>query len=217
MRSLSVLPLLLLTVHWEALAQRSGSGSLVVMFDVSASMGLGDRETEPFLGAVRDGLLTRLTPQDRVAIGVFASEIRLASSSGAATRQLDELRQIVSKDADWRYGPSRLWDAVEAGVAMLETEPRPRVVVVVSDGEASGNESGSAHVAEKLRIRDVSLWVVSFRPGLGDSRLRAFAIGMQGRVFAGYMSRQPDPQRTGLAAALAEVLDAFRRAGRSRS
>lgn len=207
--------IVLATVDWTGVAQQPRRGSLIVMFDVSASMRLGERETEPFLAAVRDGLLARLTPADRVLTGAFASEIRLVSSDQEPTNQnqLDGLRQAVTGEPGWRYGPSRLWDAVTAAVARVANAPLPRVVVVVTDGEASGNESSSADVAEKLRNHNVSLWAVSVRAGLGDSRLRAFTLANRGRIFTGYVSRQPDPQRRALATALAEVLDAFRKDG----
>jgi hypothetical protein len=190
-----------------------GDWSLVVMFDVSASMRLGSDESEALLRAVGDGLVARLTPQDRVRIGAFASEIRLPLPDTERQDAVGVLEQSLTGDAEWRYGPSRLWDAVDAASTAIATDSGRRVVVVVSDGAASGNELSRAQVAANLRARGVNLWMIRVGRTFGDDRLRAFVTAFGGRVFNGYPGR-PDPDRTALAGALTEILEVLTAAAR---
>lgn len=184
--------------------------TLVVLVDVSISMHLEPREATAVLAAVHDGLVARLAPQDRARIGAFASEIRLPSPDRARDDPMSILRDSLTGDAEWRYGPSRLWDAVDMASAALAAEPGARFVVVVSDGQAAGNELSRAQVARNLQDRGVSLWVISVIPGIADDQLRAFASANGGRLFKGYLDHHHDLDKTALADALTAVLEALR-------
>jgi hypothetical protein len=214
----AIAALLIPTASWVAHAHRSEtSWSLVVLFDVSASMRLGPREADALLGAVHDGMFARLAPGDRVRIAAFASEIRLSSLDGSGDDAMDVLRDALTGEPEWRYGPSRLWDAVDTASAAIANDPGQRVVVVVSDGEASGNELSRAEVAANLRARAVDLWVIHVVNSWGDPSLRTFATSVGGRVFDGNPRRKPDPKRSALGGALAEVLEAIRALARERT
>lgn len=204
---------LLLSVHMtqSVAAERCGTGwSLVVLFDVSASMGLGPRESEALLAAVRVALVTRQTSEEHIRVGVFASEVRLSARCGKPEDAIRVLQEALTGDGAGTYGPSRLWDAVEEASGVVAAEPGHRVVVVVSDGRATGNAISRAQVADSLRARGVDLWVIRALPGFGDDALRAFASAIDGQIFDGHAGRRPDPGRTALTRALSEVLEALR-------
>jgi hypothetical protein len=216
--AVAIAALLIPTTSWVAQAHRSEtSWSMVVLFDVSASMRLGPREADALLGAVHDGLLARLAPGDRVRIGAFASEIRLSPLDSPGDDAMDVLRAALTGEPEWRYGPSRLWDAVDMASAAIANDPGQRVVVLVSDGEASGNELNRAEVAANLRARAVDLWVIHVVNSWGDPSLRTFATSFGGRVFDGNPGRKPDPKRSALARALAQVLETIPALARERT
>lgn len=215
MRLAAVLAALLTLIPGRAGVDTRADGewSLVLLFDVSFSMRLGPRESEALLAAVEKGLVARLRPEDRVRIGTFASEIRLPPAGNDLQDVMGVLRQSLTDDPEWRYGTSRLWDAIDAATADISTDSGYRVVVVVTDGAATGNEFTRADIAARLKERGVHLWMVHIVFSFGDERLRPFVTEMGGRVFDGNPGRKPDPSRTALSRALADVLEALRALG----
>lgn len=220
MRSVAALAVLAAVASAAAVpVQRESTWSLMVLFDVSASMRLGQREAAALEVALHQGLVARLEPSDRVRIGVFAAEVRLSPGGQDPSTLTPYFRKLLAGDAEWRYGPSRLWDAVEAASQEIQSDPGRRVVVVVSDGRASGNKIGRADVAAGLRARQVELWVIRCCPAMGPSmaedQLRAFAVANGGRVFKDNLGRRPDPDRKALIEAFSQVVLALRELGRS--
>ena len=64
---------------------------------------------------------------------------------------------------DWSVGlndASRIWDAVDLGVSALESEAGRRAIVLLTDGEASGNRLGVADVIRHARASNVAVSVI---------------------------------------------------------
>jgi hypothetical protein len=188
----------------------SGGWSLVVLVDLSVSMQLGQAESDIVLDALRNGLLNLLTAQERVRIGAFASGVRFFRTGDDPMAVLNTLQTALQDRTAWRDGPSRLWDAVDDASALIASDPGRRVVLVLSDGEASGNALGRVRVAANLRSRGASLWAIAVRPGFGDDRLREFIIKNGGQVFVSHLGRQDDSKKPALATAFSQVLVALR-------
>lgn len=55
---------------------------------------------------------------------------------------------------------SRIWDAVDLGVSALESEAGRRAIVLLTDGEASGNRLGVADVIRHARASNVAVSVI---------------------------------------------------------
>lgn len=189
--------------------RRTESWSLLVLFDVSVSMQLGPKEADALLAGAIDGLSAPLEPNQRARVGAFASQVRLPSSTSASGDVMHELRRALSGDPEWRFGPSRIWDAVDAGSLALAADPGRRVLLLVTDGRAGGNRLSREEVVANLRGRNVELWLFSV-PSRGNEQLRAFAHQNGGRVF-GASPGTPADLRTALRDVLIEVVAALTR------
>jgi hypothetical protein len=176
-----------------------------------------------FLDPIRLGLLRRLRAGDRVSIATI-SKARdpgspFTSDRRAILRDLGRALAVPSRD---RHGPSPIWDATDAAVARLESEPGRRVVVLISDGLSTGNRLGLDAVIDRAARSGVAVFVVAEASGpprsgrgwtLGDSthatwtmvsspfgssplgNLARLADGTGGVAAIDGLRSTPDPQR----------------------
>jgi hypothetical protein len=70
------------------------------------------------------------------------------------------LEEILDVPDEERYGPTPLWDAVDAAVAELEPVPGRRMVILITDGLATGNRRSLQAVIDRARAADVSVSVI---------------------------------------------------------
>jgi hypothetical protein len=61
---------------------------------------------------------------------------------------------------EW-LGPSPIWDAVDGAVAALADEPGHRAIVLITDGQASGNVHGYSDVSAQAALAGVSVSIVA--------------------------------------------------------
>lgn len=118
------------------------------------------------LDPIRLGLLRRLRAGDRVSVATI-SKAREPGSPFTSDRQVffrDVRRALAAPGAD-RYGPSPIWDATDAAVARLESEPGRRVVVLISDGLSTGNRLGLDAVVDHAARSGVAVFVVAEASG----------------------------------------------------
>src|SRR5690606_25162696 len=101
--------------------------SIVVMLDRSVSM----RPHFALLADAAHAFVETMLPGDRVRIGSFADEIRIAPAAFTGDRR--ELHRIVDERLV-RAGATPLWAAVGAGLDALAGEGGQRVLVVFTDG-----------------------------------------------------------------------------------
>jgi hypothetical protein len=154
--------------------------SLVVLIDVSASMRFADARTG--LALVAERARAQVDSHELVRIGAFASELRLASTLDEVIKVRPDA-DLLARDQQWRYGPSRLWDAVTEVAAGMARNPGRRVILVVTDGKATGNRIGPAAALSLLQEHKTELWMVSVVRGFGDDHLRSLVAREGGRVF----------------------------------
>ena len=149
--------------------------TVALLLDMSGSMGrhfVRVREsTRHFVDA--------LHPEDRARIGSFGVEVAL---SPWLTGDKRILHRIVREEL-WPGGGTPLWNAAFGAMKSLENESGRRVIVVLTDGVATGNlpglEGSNDKVTEKAE----------------DEGFMIYAIGMQGSTLDEAITRLAD--RTG--------------------
>jgi len=111
--------------------------------------------------AIDAGLIANLLPIDRLGFGVFGRQIKLGPAFSADPMVLATLEHDVLKmDEHDRYGPSPIWDAVDAGVDSLAPRTGTRAVILMTDGRATGNRKSLSAVIEHAMRADVSISIV---------------------------------------------------------
>jgi Ca-activated chloride channel family protein len=127
---------------------------LVVLIDVSRSMDARDVPPSRLERAVRvaEEVLSGLGPGDRAALAAFAGRGVLLTPLTPDTRALQEM--LAGFDAElMQKRSSELGAGIRAALtAFPEGSARPRVVLLLSDGEApSGQDAGDTGMREALR------------------------------------------------------------------
>ena len=74
-------------------------------------------------------------------------------------RERDEEKALARRIGE-RQGNSRLWDALVSGVSRLANEPGPRLLVMVSDGMATGNTATVDDVVRAANEAHVAISIV---------------------------------------------------------
>jgi len=112
-------------------------------------------------------LIRRMTPQDRLALGVFNRSVRMRT--GLTNDQNELLGQVQASDP--LMSGTAMWDAVHAGLATVGDEGGRRVVLVLSDGDDNSSEVDPSRVAQQTLEEGVLIYGIGVR-GL-DRRLSA--------------------------------------------
>jgi Ca-activated chloride channel family protein len=142
----------------------------VVALDFSASM-TGNLE---LLKAATEQFLLRMLPQDKAQVGAFSDRIQF---SGTFTSDRDSL---ISDLSDLQYGnPTRLYDALDASIDLLDKIEGRKVVVVFTDGDDTSSRVGFGHVLDRARQKDVMV----------------YAIGLESEFFNGARLQRTRPDR----------------------
>lgn len=127
--------------------------TVVVMLDTSASMTLN----LDLLMAGAEQFLIRMLPEDRGKVGAFNAKIQILPETGF-TGDRDELIDVLD---DLQFGnPTRLYDAVAAGIEELKDIEGRRVVLVFTDGENTLGDTGWRDVVERARVEDVMIYAI---------------------------------------------------------
>jgi hypothetical protein len=154
-------PALACLVMWSGarLVAQSTARSFVVLVDASASVDA--LEYPKTLEVLERGLFARLRPADRVRVGAITDRVAITEWFTADQPALRAgARAVLNAPPEQRYGASPLWDAVDAAVAALESEPGPRGVILMSDGMASGNVKSLSAVVRRAVSARVAVSVI---------------------------------------------------------
>jgi Ca-activated chloride channel family protein len=145
--------------------------TVVVMLDFSASM----TANLDLLKAATEQFILRMLPDDRGQVGAFSDKIEF---SGTFTNDRDDL---IAALRDLQFGnPTRLYDAIDASIDMLEDAPgRRKIVVVFTDGDDTASRRGQGDVLQKARAREVMI----------------YAIGLESEFFNGVRVQRTRPDR----------------------
>ena len=143
----------------------------VVMMDFSFSMNANLK----LLKAAAEQFILRLLPDDRAQVGAFSDKIMF---SGSFTSDRDDL--VAALD-DLQFGnPTRLYDAIDASIDMLDEAEGRKVVLVFTDGDDTASRLGFGDVLDKAREKEVMV----------------YAIGLQSEFFNGQRMQRTRPDRS---------------------
>jgi Ca-activated chloride channel family protein len=143
----------------------------VVMMDFSFSMNANLK----LLKAAAEQFILRLLPDDRAQVGAFSDKIMF---SGTFTSDRDDL--VAALD-DLQFGnPTRLYDAIDASIDMLDDARGRRVVLVFTDGDDTASRIGFGDVLQKAREKEVMV----------------YTIGLQSEFFNGARMQRTRPDRS---------------------
>jgi Ca-activated chloride channel family protein len=144
--------------------------TVVVMMDFSFSMNAHLK----LLKAAAEQFVLRMLPEDKGQVGAFSDKIQF---SGSFTSDRDDL---IAALHDLQYGnPTRLYDAIDASIDMLDEATGRKVVLVFTDGDDTASRAGFGSVLDKAR----------------DKEVMVYAIGLQSEFFNGQRMQRTQPDR----------------------
>jgi Ca-activated chloride channel homolog len=151
--------------------------TVIVMLDTSGSM----TSNIEFLKAGAEQFFLRLLKGDRARLGDFNDKIQMVSQ---LTGDRDELISALP-NIDFGY-PTRLYDAIAAGLDELVGVEGRRVVLVFTDGDDTKSRTRFSTVLDRAQVEEVMV----------------YAIGLAGEELSyGRLTRtRPDPSLKKLAA-----------------
>jgi Ca-activated chloride channel family protein len=124
------------------------------------------------LKAAAEQFILRMLPEDRGQVGAFSDKIMF---SGQFTNDRDDL--IAALD-DLQFGnPTRLYDAIDASIDLLDDASGRKVVLVFTDGDDTASRKSFGDVMTKAREKEVMV----------------YAIGLQSEFFNGQRMQRSRP------------------------
>jgi Ca-activated chloride channel family protein len=143
---------------------------VVVMLDYSASMTANlDR-----LAAAAEQFILRMLPADKGQVGSFSDKIQF---SGTFTSNRDNLIFALK---DLQFGnPTRLYDAIDESIGMLNDVEGRKVVLVFTDGDDTASRTGMGSVLDRARDQEVMI----------------YSIGLESEYFNGQRQVRSRPDR----------------------
>lgn len=134
--------------------------SVVVTLDFSFSM----NNNLDLLRAAAEQFFLRMLPADKGQVGAFSDKIRF---SGHFTNDRDDLIMALK---DLPYGnPTRLYDAIDMSIDLLDDASGRKVVLVFTDGDDTASRRSFGDILTKAR----------------DKEVMVYAIGLQSEFFNG--------------------------------
>ena len=145
--------------------------TVVVMLDFSASM----TASLDLLKAATEQFILRMLPDDKGQVGAFSDRIEF---SGTFTSDRDDL---ISALKDLQFGnPTRLYDAIDASIDMLDgATGRRKIVVIFTDGDDTASRRGQGDVLQKAKAKETMI----------------YAIGLESEFFNGVRLQRTRPDR----------------------
>jgi len=131
------------------------SASAIESWDISTD------SLTSFIPSIDYGLIANLSARDRLGLGVFARQTHFGLEFGHDKSSLSDVeRDALRMDDRDRIGPSPIWDAVDAATDVLASHAGQRVIILVTDGRATGNRKSLAAVIDHAMRSDVAVTVI---------------------------------------------------------
>jgi hypothetical protein len=132
-----------------------------MLIDVSFSASTAPLDEESRFERAVHAVGSVLKAGDRAIVGLADNRAVFAPGFHGTAKDLvtdwKTLRNVQPRD---RFGPSPLFDALEAAVEKLHELPGTRAVVLWTDGRPSGNVMGAEEVGTRAADADVALHVI---------------------------------------------------------
>jgi hypothetical protein len=151
----------------------STSPNVAVLLDLTAS------NVWPGGASIRDHVLAVFSDNTAVIVGTFGRVVRW--SGGFSTDRSEQRRLLqtaLGLRPEERTGPSPVWDVVSDALAALHSRQGRKAVLLITDGQTTGNRLGLADVADQAIASAVPVNIIFS----GSSRLLNQALGMTARV-----------------------------------
>jgi hypothetical protein len=140
--------------------------TVVLLLDISASVSRVPVVIDQRFAQAFNAFLDGLKPADRAAVGVMTTATHFSRITGDRRTLSADARVLLQVPDGDRLGPSPLWDAIDAAVALVESDRAGRpAVVLVSDGKSSGNVRGLDEVIAHATRSRASINAVLEGPG----------------------------------------------------
>jgi Ca-activated chloride channel family protein len=135
----------------------------VVILDFSASMTANLER----LKQATEQFLIRMLREDKAQVGAFSDKIQF---SGEFTSDRDDL--IAALD-DLQFGnPTRLYDAIDASVDLLDGVEGRKVVLAFTDGDDTASRRGMGRVLDKAKDKEVMIYAIGLESVFFNQRTR---------------------------------------------
>ena len=144
--------------------------TVVVILDFSASMTANlDR-----LKQATEQFILRMLPADKGQVGAFSDKIQF---SGTFTSDRDDL---IGALGDLQFGnPTRLYDAIDESIQLLEGVEGRKVVLAFTDGDDTASRRDMGDVLERAKAQEVMI----------------YSIGLESEFFNGARMQRTRPDR----------------------
>lgn len=139
--------------------------TVVVMLDVSASM----TANLDLLKAAAEQFLLRMLPQDKAQVGAFSDKIQF---SGKFTSNRDNL---IGALKDLQFGnPTRLYDAIDASVDVLDGVEGRKIVLVFTDGDDAASNRGLGDALTRAKEAETMIYAMGLESeiAIGPGRMQ---------------------------------------------
>jgi VWFA-related protein len=139
----------------------------VVMIDTSASI-TGELAR---VKQAAEQFLIRLLPGDEAKVGAFNDKIEFLPEDGFTNNRDELIRNL--QELDFGNG-TRLYDALDAGITLLNGISSRKVILTLTDGEDFGSRTGKGDVVDRARAEDVMVYSIGLEVDYfnGQSRVR---------------------------------------------
>jgi VWFA-related protein len=169
-RFISSLPQSAFTIHEDGRPQtvnsfiaEDGPLELVVAVDISGSM----KEALPTVKKAVQTFLSAVPPNNYVTVLAFNEEVfevsRRAIGAAERSKAIDQLEA---------WGSTVLHDALMRGLDVLDEQAGRKALVVFTDGEDRGSNSGLAEVERRLEGSDATLYMIGQGRGTSAESLK---------------------------------------------
>jgi Ca-activated chloride channel family protein len=99
-----------------------------------------------------------MLPDDKGQVGAFSDKIEF---SGTFTSDRDDL---IGALKDLQFGnPTRLYDAIDASIDLLEDVDGRKIVLVFTDGDDTASRRDQGDVLEKARAEEVMIYAIGLQ------------------------------------------------------
>jgi hypothetical protein len=181
----ALMTVVLTALFFAVPASSAGLISVVVLFDVTFSVTPDHLTTEGRFDAAIRAIASQFQRGDSAVVGLVTSRVAFAPANRSSVKELtaDWRKLLVFPPAE-RFGPSPLFDALDAGVSRARDLPGRRAVVLWTDGRPTGNMLGAAEAGARAADAGVSLNViVDDKPWVTDAAGRRLGIDKPCEVF----------------------------------
>lgn len=115
-------------------------------------------------GQIVQQIASQIGPAAVVRVGSAGADVRLSSSWVRSRTDIRRAFEQVEQVSD----PSPIWDGVCAATAALAGTQGRRILILVTDGRATGNRFGFAEALERVRQTGTLVHAVRVQPRVGQ-------------------------------------------------